>query len=209
MTRSPRVAIIGAGIVGCSWPTSWSCAVGSDVVVIEQGPLFAAGGSTSHAPGLVFQTNGSKTMTEFARYTVEKSMSLELDGQWCFNQVGSLEFALTEDRLRELHRRQGYAESWGIESRVIDPDETARLWPLVDRDAILGAYHVPTDGLAKAVRVVGGAGPPRDGGRCPFPRPAHRHRHPHRRRPGPRGHHRSGRDPGRHRRVRARASGGR
>ncbi len=38
-------------------------------------------------------------------------------------------------------------------SRVIDPDETARLWPLVDRDAILGAYHVPTDGLAKAVRV--------------------------------------------------------
>ena len=36
---------------------------------------------------------------------------------------------------------------------MIDPDETARLWPLVDRDAILGAYHVPTDGLAKAVRV--------------------------------------------------------
>jgi glycine cleavage system aminomethyltransferase T/glycine/D-amino acid oxidase-like deaminating enzyme len=27
------------------------------------------------------------------------------------------------------------------------------LWPLVDRDAIVGAYHVPTDGLAKAVRV--------------------------------------------------------
>src|SRR5215207_339256 len=153
MTRPPRVVIIGAGIVGCSIADELVQRGWSDVVVIDQGPLFAAGGSTSHAPGLVFQTNGSKTMAEFARYTVEKSMSLQLDGDWCFNQVGSLELALTEDRLRELHRRQGYAEAWGIESRVIDPDQTARLWPLVDRDAILGGYHVPTDGLAKAVRV--------------------------------------------------------
>ncbi len=153
MASTPRVAIIGAGIVGCSLADELVLRGWSNVVVIEQGPLFAAGGSTSHAPGLVFQTNGSKTMAEFARYTVEKSCSLELDGEWCFNQVGSLELALTEDRLRELHRRQGFAESWGIESRVIDPDETARLWPLVDRDAIRGAYHVPTDGLAKAVRV--------------------------------------------------------
>ena len=153
MASSPRVAIIGAGIVGCSLADELVLRGWTDVVVIEQGPLFAAGGSTSHAPGLVFQTNGSKTMAEFARYTVEKSCSLELDGEWCFNQVGSLELALTEDRLRELHRRHGFAEAWGIDGRVIDPDETAALWPLVDRDAIVGAYHVPTDGLAKAVRV--------------------------------------------------------
>ena len=207
MASTPRVAIIGAGIVGCSLADELVLRGWSNVVVIEQGPLFAAGGSTSHAPGLVFQTNGSKTMAEFARYTVEKSCSLELDGEWCFNQVGSLELALTEDRLRELHRRQGFAESWGIESRVIDPDETARLWPLVDRDAILGAYHVPTDGLAKAVRVSeaqarrateGGArflgghtvtGIRTDDGRVRG------------------GRHRSGRDRGGHRRVRGRDLG--
>ena len=95
MASTPRVAIIGAGIVGCSIADELVLRGWSDVVVIEQGPLFAAGGSTSHAPGLVFQTNGSKTMAEFARYTVEKSCSLELDGEWCFNQVGSLELALT------------------------------------------------------------------------------------------------------------------
>lgn len=153
MSSRPRVAIIGAGIVGCSLADELVMRGWSDVVVIEQGRLFAAGGSTSHAPGLVFQTNGSRTMAEFARYTVEKAMSLTLDGQWCFNQVGSLEFAVTEDRLRELHRRRGFGEAWGIDGRVIDPDETAALWPLVDRDAILGAYHVPSDGLTKAVRV--------------------------------------------------------
>ncbi|MBA2299610.1 MAG: FAD-binding oxidoreductase, partial [Chloroflexi bacterium] len=62
MAANPRVAIIGAGIVGCSLADELVMRGWSDVVVIEQGPLFATGGSTSHAPGLVFQTNGSKTM---------------------------------------------------------------------------------------------------------------------------------------------------
>src|SRR3712207_8575902 len=43
----------------------------------EQGPLFAAGGSTSHAPGLVFQTNPSKTMTGFAKEAVRLYSALE------------------------------------------------------------------------------------------------------------------------------------
>ena len=152
-TRTPRVAIIGAGIVGCSLADELVLRGWSDVAVIEQGPLFAAGGSTSHAPGIIFQTNASKTMTEFAGYTIEKAASLTLDGRWCLNQVGSLELALTPERLAEIHRRRDFAQSWGLAGRVVDPEETSRLWPLVDRDAILGAYHVPTDGLTDAVRI--------------------------------------------------------
>src|SRR5687767_1044153 len=131
MARTPRVAIIGAGIVGCSLADELVLRGWSDVTVIEQGPLFRTGGSTSHAPGIIFQTNASKTMTDFAMYTIAKATSLELDGRWCLNPVGSLELALNNDRLRELHRRQGYAEAWGLEGRVIDPDQAARLWPLV------------------------------------------------------------------------------
>ncbi len=153
MGQPPRVAIIGAGIVGCSLADELVLRGWSDVVVIDQGPLFKTGGSTSHAPGIIFQTNASKTMTEFARYTIEKAGALELDGRSCLNQVGSLELALTPERLAELHRRRDFAESWGLAGRVIDPDETARLWPLVDRDAILGAYHLSTDGLTDAVRI--------------------------------------------------------
>ncbi len=149
----PRVVIIGAGIVGCSLADELVSRGWTDVTVVDQGPLFTTGGSTSHAPGIIFQTNASKTLTGFAQYTVQKAATLELDGAWCFNEVGSLELALTEERLRELHRRQGYAEAWGLTSRVIDPDEVARLWPLVDRRAIVGAYHVPSDGLTDAVRV--------------------------------------------------------
>src|SRR4029453_16247783 len=153
MAGKPRVVIIGAGIVGCSIADELVLRGWSDVTVVEQGPLFKTGGSTSHAPGIIFQTNASKTMTGFARYTIEKAATLTLAGKRCLNPVGSLELALTDDRLRELHRRQGYAEAWELHGRGIDPDETVRLWPIVDRDAIVGSYHCPSDGLTNSVRV--------------------------------------------------------
>ena len=99
MASTPRVVIIGAGIVGCSLADELVLRGWSDVTVVEQGRLFKTGGSTSHAPGIIFQTNASKTMQGFARYTVEKAASLELDGRWCLNPVGSLELALTPERL--------------------------------------------------------------------------------------------------------------
>jgi glycine/D-amino acid oxidase-like deaminating enzyme len=153
MAATPRVVIIGAGIVGCSLADELVLRGSTDVTVVEQGRLFTTGGSTSHAPGIIFQTNASKTLQGMAMYTVAKAASLELDGRWCLNPVGSLELALTPERLAELHRRRDFAESWGLEGHVIDPDETARLWPLVDRSRIVGAYHVPSDGLTDAVRV--------------------------------------------------------
>ena len=152
---SPRVVIIGAGIVGAGLADELTERGWTDVTVLEQGRLWAAGGSTSHAPGLVFQTNGSKAMTDYAAYTVAKYSGLELDGKWCFRQVGGLELATTPERLEELKRRLGFGQSWGLEGgRLLDPDECKAAWPLIDRDVVLGGYLVPSDGLAKAVRAA-------------------------------------------------------
>ena len=153
MTVQPKVVIIGAGIVGCALSDELTARGWTDVTVLEQGPLFATGGSSSHAPGLVFQTNSSKTMTEFASYTVSKYSSLTLDGQWCFRQVGGLEVATTPDRLAELHRKHGLATSWGVTGTLLDPGQCVALHPLLDREQVLGGLHVPSDGLAKAVRA--------------------------------------------------------
>ncbi|MEU5029169.1 GcvT family protein [Streptomyces milbemycinicus] len=150
----PRVVIIGAGVVGAALADELSTRGWTDITVVDQGPLPATGGSTSHAPGLVFQTNPSKTMTELARYTVEKFHSLEVAGQPCFLQVGGLEIATTPERLAELRRRHGWVTSWGVEARLIGPDECVKLHPLVDRERVLGGLLVPTDGLAKAVLAV-------------------------------------------------------
>jgi dimethylglycine oxidase len=150
----PRVVIIGAGVVGAALADELSSRGWTEVTVVDQGPLPATGGSSSHAPGLVFQTNPSKTMTEMARYTVEKFGALEVDGQPCFLQVGGLEIATTPERLAELHRRHGWVTAWGVEARLVDPDECVALHPLLDRQRVLGGLLVPTDGLAKAVPAV-------------------------------------------------------
>ncbi|MFF9171340.1 MULTISPECIES: FAD-dependent oxidoreductase [unclassified Streptomyces] len=150
----PRVVIIGAGVVGAALADEISARGWTEVTVVDQGPLPATGGSSSHAPGLVFQTNASKTMTELARYTVEKFSSLEVDGKPCFLQVGGLEVATSPERLAEIQRRHGWLASWGIDSRLLNADECVERHPLVDRDKILGGLFVPTDGLAKAVLAV-------------------------------------------------------
>jgi glycine cleavage system aminomethyltransferase T/glycine/D-amino acid oxidase-like deaminating enzyme len=151
---NPRVVIIGAGVVGSALADELTERGWTDVTVVDRGPLFTPGGSSSHAPGLVFQTNPSKTMTELATYTVAKLSALTLDGQWCFRQVGGLEVATTEARWHDLKRKHGLATSWGVEGALLTPAECAELHPLIDPAKILGGFHVPTDGLAKAVRAV-------------------------------------------------------
>ncbi|MCX4668738.1 FAD-dependent oxidoreductase [Streptomyces sp. NBC_01381] len=150
-TTAPRVVVIGAGIVGCSLADELTARGWTDVTVLEQGPLPAPGGSTSHAPGLVFQTGPSKTLTAFATYTVQKFGSLEVDGLSCFNPVGGLELATTDERWADLHRKAGYAASWGIRAELVSPARCKEMWPLIDESRVIGGLHTPDDGLARAV----------------------------------------------------------
>ncbi|WAC53529.1 GcvT family protein [Gordonia sp. SL306] len=145
----PRILVIGAGIVGTSLADELTARGCTDVTVLDRGPLFATGGSTSHAPGLVFQTNPSKTMTEFARYTVEKFVGLG-----AFDQLGGLEVAATQERWTDLHRKAGWARSWGVPGTLLDPGQCAELYPLLDADRIHGGFHTPTDGLARALSAA-------------------------------------------------------
>ena len=150
----PRVVVIGAGVVGAAVADELTARGWTDVVVLDRGTLQMddvplPGGSSSHAPGLVFQTNPAKVLSDFARTTVEK-----LSGLGVFDQVGGLEVAITPERHADLRRRHGLAQSWGIPSRLVDADECAALHPLLPPGAVLGGLHTPTDGLAAAPRAV-------------------------------------------------------
>lgn len=153
LRRPPRVVVIGAGIVGCSLADELTARGWSDVTVLEQGPLPAPGGSTSHAPGLVFRTSPSRTLTAFAQYTVEKFTSLTAGGVRCFQQVGGLELATTPERLADLHRRAGCAAAWGVRGEIVGPARCKELWPLLDESVVLGGFHTPEDGLARALHA--------------------------------------------------------
>jgi glycine cleavage system aminomethyltransferase T/glycine/D-amino acid oxidase-like deaminating enzyme len=154
MREEAELVIIGAGIVGCSAAYYLSQKGWRDVVILEQGPLFEAGGSSSHAPGLVFELNASRTMCQLARWSVELYSQLRLNGHPCFYPVGSLEIAYTPERWEDLKLKLGRAMSWGLPAELICPAEVRRKIPLLDVDRVYGALHVPSDGIAKAVRAA-------------------------------------------------------
>ena len=155
MRDRARTVVIGAGIVGASAASHLAELGDGDVLVLDQGASFETGGSTSHAPGLVFQTNGSRTMCRIAQDTVALYRSLDVDGQPCWYGVGGVEVATTPERMQELRRRQGFARSYSLaDTELLTAAETAERIPLLDPARILGAYLVPTDGIARAVRIV-------------------------------------------------------
>ena len=151
IAKHARAVIIGAGIAGCSVAYHLTKLGWRDIVVVEQGPLFETGGSTTHAPGLVFQINPSKTMTALAKYTVGLWSEMELEGEPCARPVGSLEAAWTPERFTDLKRKAGFGLSWGVEAHLLGPDGARDLFPMLS-DRILGALYVPSDIQTRATR---------------------------------------------------------
>jgi glycine cleavage system aminomethyltransferase T/glycine/D-amino acid oxidase-like deaminating enzyme len=147
LPETADTVVVGAGCVGCSAAYHLTERGREDVVVLDQGPLFETGGSTSHAPGLVYQTTGNETMTKLANYTQE--LYTDLDG---FDRCGGIEVAYTEERWDYLKRNREYGRAWGLEGgELLSPEEVTEEIPVVDPEVIYGGYYLPTDGRADGV----------------------------------------------------------
>ena len=134
--------VIGAGAVGCSVAYHLAELGADDVVVLDQGPLPVTGGSSTHAPGIMFQTSPSKLQTKTAHYT-----SRLFDDAGVYTEVGGIEVARSEERMDFLRRRVEWATSYGLpDPQLLEPEEVTERLPLVNEDEILGGYYSPTDG---------------------------------------------------------------
>lgn len=155
MQAHARLVIIGAGIVGSSAAYHFAKLGWRDIVVLDKGELYEVDGSTSHAPGGMFLTNSSKMMAEFAKYSRAFYNEFNTDpAAPVFHAVGGLEVAYTKERLRDLHRRRGWATAYGMPSEIISPEQTRDLVPILDPKVIHGSFYTPLDGVAKAVRLL-------------------------------------------------------
>jgi glycine cleavage system aminomethyltransferase T/glycine/D-amino acid oxidase-like deaminating enzyme len=150
-----RAVVIGGGIVGCSLAYHLTRLGWRDVVVLDQGPLPQNWGSTSHAPGLMFQHNVSRTVCQLAQWSVATYREVDLPTSPAVFPVGSLEVAETAERWAELKRRVGQARAWGLEAHLIEPDEVKRRFPPLRTDDLHGALFVPGDCAVKTVALLG------------------------------------------------------
>jgi glycine cleavage system aminomethyltransferase T/glycine/D-amino acid oxidase-like deaminating enzyme len=154
MKTNYQTIIVGAGIVGVS--AAWELAkLGrTDVLVIDRAPLFETGGSTSHAPGGIFQNNASRTVSKFAQWTTAAFAELSPPVAPIWFPTGSLEIATTPERWHDLKRKYGYARSWGLGANLLTPAETGNLVPQLDTSLIYGSIHVAGDGIVRSVPTV-------------------------------------------------------
>ena len=121
--KKVEVAIVGGGIVGCSVAYHLAQLGITDVVLFERKQLTS--GTTWHAAGLVGQLRATRNMTSLAKYTTELFAGLEAEtGQATgFRQNGSISLATNAERFEELRRGAAMASNFGLEVRVITPEE--------------------------------------------------------------------------------------
>lgn len=151
MQTHARLVIIGAGIVGCSTAYHLAQLGWKDIAVVDAGPLFHTGGSTSHAPGGLSLIAGSRMMTEFAKYGLPLYAQLEANGQTGANLLGAVEVARSEARWNELKRRLGWGRGLGIECDLLSPAECKNLVPVMDETQVLGGLISYGAGIGRPV----------------------------------------------------------
>ncbi|MGQ0603545.1 MAG: FAD-dependent oxidoreductase, partial [Anaerolineales bacterium] len=167
MQTKARLVIIGAGITGCSAAYHLAQLGWRDMVIVDAGPLFHTGGSTSHAPGGLTLITGSRMMVEFAKYGLPLYASLEVDGRKGANLLGAVEVARSEARWNELRRRLGWGRAFNIDCHLMSPAEVKQRVPVIDERQIIGGLFtegagigapvVASEAMANAAMAVGAA----------------------------------------------------
>ncbi len=145
---SARVVVIGAGIVGNSLVYHLARLGWRDIVQIDKGALPNPGGSTGHASNFIFPVDHSREITDLTMDSVRQYQEMGV-----FTQSGGIEVARTPERMQELRRRMSSARAWGIESRLVTPEDIVDLVPFLDPSVILGGFYTPTVGVVDSLRA--------------------------------------------------------
>ena len=149
------VLVIGAGIAGCTVACELAGA-GARVLVAERGAV-CSGSSGVNAGGIRQQFTqetsvraGMETLRRLA--TFEEEFGIDP----VFRQAGYLFLHDGGDSMRTLERAVRVQNACGVATRLVGPDEVARLVPGINVSDVAGAAHNPTDGYVDPNSMVAG-----------------------------------------------------
>ncbi len=152
MVRAVRVAIVGGGVMGVSIAFHLAEAGVSDVLVLERDTL-GSGSSAKPLGGVraTFSDPGNIALGLRSLRAYERSPT-----DIGLRQVGYLFLCRTEAELAAVALSVQVQNALGCDSRMVSPAQAARLNPLLDPEALVGASFSPRDGFAEPRRVVAG-----------------------------------------------------
>jgi len=148
--------VIGCGISGASTAYHLSVQQNQKVLVLEKGPLYVTGGSTSHAPGGCLPYNlGNRLMTRWGLYSTELYILLD-----CYYKTGSILLAKSDARLQQFDLEIKSSREDGVPvqhlPRLVDNKEILTAHPDIDlvNSGVKGGILYPTAGRADAIQAI-------------------------------------------------------
>ncbi|HZD80396.1 MAG TPA: FAD-dependent oxidoreductase [Actinomycetota bacterium] len=154
-----ELVIVGAGVAGLCVAIRLAELGLGDVLVLDGGPIPIEGPASTNDPTSasgtpIFQTVGVRTTRRLTRRSVAAYGALELDGEPCLSQGGSIEVAIDDASLHALRRRRVLAQADRIEgAELLSPAETADRISLLRAGAVVGSLLIPGDGLLHVGRA--------------------------------------------------------
>ncbi|MFE3454609.1 FAD-dependent oxidoreductase [Nonomuraea sp. NPDC059194] len=143
---SAQAIVIGGGVAGCSVAYHLARLGWRDVVLVEQHELTE--GTTWHSAGFVGQLRSTVTQTRMIMYSAglypELAELTGLDPGW--HGVGGLRLATTHERVEELVRQAGAAETYGLDMSLLSGRQTNDLMPMLHDEDVLASLWLPGDG---------------------------------------------------------------
>ena len=150
-----QCVIVGGGVIGASVAYHLAKDGWTDVVLVEQSKITS--GTTWHAAGLVGMLRGTETETKLSMYGRELYMSLEAETGLStgFKACGSISLATCEERMDLYRRNVSRAGAFGVEAKLISPEECGeRMGGVIRTDDLVGGVWLPMDGSADPTMVT-------------------------------------------------------
>lgn len=149
-----RAIIIGGGVAGASVAYHLAKLGWKDVILLERKKLTS--GTTWHAAGLIAQLRVNSNMTRLAKYSQELYFNLEAETGVAtgIKRNGSVNVALTHERLEELYRSASMAQVFGVDVQKITPEEAKEHYPHLNIDGVVGAVYLPKDGQGDPANIT-------------------------------------------------------
>lgn len=154
LPASASAVVVGGGVIGLSCAYHLARAGVGDVVLIERDEL--GSGSTCKAAGGVRTLFSDDVNIELGRRSLRvfESFAEEFGQQIDLHRVGYLFLLDDPAHVTAFERSVARQNEAGIDSRMIDVAEAARLSPMIRTEGLLGAAWSPHDGHCTPESVV-------------------------------------------------------
>ena len=153
------VVIVGAGVHGLSTAYYLAKHGVTDVAVLDKG--YVGGGASARSTAIIRANYLTPEGIPFFRESLKlyEDLSRSLDFNLLFSQKGRLDLGHTDSTVYGLRMRAEFNQLFGVDSRLVGPDEIKRLAPALDlREGrtlpVMAALYHPPGGVLRHDAVV-------------------------------------------------------